>query len=481
MTIVEKTLKSQVAGGFYPSNKEDLENLLKELFSKARNEQQGKLNSVFKAMVIPHAGYIYSGLTAAHAYKYFTPKKFKKVFVLGPAHKHNFDGVAVYPQSSYETPLGISPRAEIDSSLGFHFDQEPFKGEHSVETHLPFIQYRLSEENIRLENYPITLLVYGNISPQKLAKKLDNLLDEESFLILSSDLSHFNDLETCISKDELSIQSFLEGNPDKASTADACGKMGVAAFLSTNFSRSLEGEFIHYSNSASVNGDRNRVVGYCAIGYSENLAKEPFSKDVVQLQLTPQWKNIITTEMQNDLLMTIRSSIKEFLEEKKVSDLSLMAGKYYQLNQDAATFVTLTKHDKLRGCIGSLQPHRSLLLDSVTNGIKAATEDPRFEALNINELKDIKIEVSILGTPSFLRCTSEFDLLSKIIPFQHGVIIQQGNKRATFLPQVWGQFNSKVEFLNQLCRKASIKEDAWRIPSEKIQVFVYEVFSFKEI
>ena len=116
----------------------------------------------------------------------------------------------------------------------------------------------------------------------------------------------------------------------------------------------------------------------------------------------------------------------------------------------------------------------------VVNVVRAATEDPRFEALAIDELNDIKIEVSILEQPKFLRCKSEFDLLSQIEPHKHGVIVQQGNKRATFLPQVWEKFDRKSDFMAQLCKKAGLKEDAWRLPKEKVQVFVYEVMSFTE-
>ncbi|MDX1919211.1 MAG: AmmeMemoRadiSam system protein A [Candidatus Caenarcaniphilales bacterium] len=469
-----------IAGSFYPETLYELSSLLRSLFKQARREQGDRTSSIYRTMVAPHAGYVYSGLTAAHAYKFFQPARFKKVIVLGPAHKHSFDGVAVYPQKGYSTPLGFSPRQEIDPHLGILFSDEPFQGEHSVESHLPFIQFRLLEEGIKLEDYPVTLMVYGNINSTKLAKKIEALLDNETFLILSSDLSHYHNLEIAQEKDELAMEAFLGKNPDEVLKVEACGRLGVSAFLETKFSRRLEPEFIHYSNSAAVTGDSSRVVGYCAIGYAQVASRNQSLEDIVQLTLTSNPEQSFDLDCQKEILKTIRFCIQGYLKTKKIPNFTNIECKYPHLNQDGATFVTLTINGNLRGCIGSLLPSRPLIQDLVINGIKAACEDVRFKPLTLDEIDDIKIEVSILNSPQFVRCKNEFELLDKIEAHRHGVILQQGNKRATFLPQVWEKIGNKKDFLSQLCKKAGLKTDAWRIAKERVQIFVYTVFSFGE-
>ncbi|MDJ0626482.1 MAG: AmmeMemoRadiSam system protein B [Candidatus Caenarcaniphilales bacterium] len=480
MSIAEKILKPSVAGLFYPAQADELKSMLDSLFLKAKEEQSTRISSIYKAMVIPHAGYRYSGLTAAHAYKFFQPARFKKVIVLGPAHKKSLEGLAVYPQNGYETPFGISPRQDIPKSTGIIFSKDPFEGEHSVEAHLPFIQYRLLENKISLDDYPVTLMVYGNISPKKLAKKIEHIYDDETFLVLSSDLSHFHDIETANKKDEESIEAILSHNPDNVLKAEACGRNGISAFLYTQQSRLLEPEFIHYSNSASVSGDDSRVVGYSSIGYKDSISKARSVSDVIQLYVKSDRNQSLNEDCKKELLKATRFCIKGYLKTKNIPDFSQLVHKYPFLNEDGATFVTLTSNGNLRGCIGNLISNRPLLQDLMTNAVKAACEDPRFRPVNIVELNDLKIEISILNPPQFLRCKSEFDLLNKIQPNEHGLIVQQGNKRATFLPQVWEKIPKKTDFLSQLCKKAGLKPDAWRIPRERIQLFTYTVTSFEE-
>lgn len=483
MNTASQIKQAGVAGTFYPSDRDELKTLLQTFFEQARQEQTSKITTHFKAMVIPHAGYKYSGLTAAHAYKFFNPAKFNKVIVLGPSHKKPFEGLAVHPQISYETPLGLSPRQEIDPHAGITLSEEVFEGEHSVEVHLPFIQYRLLEEHIDLEKYPITLLLYGNISPSKLAKKLEHLIDDKTFVVLSSDLSHYHDIETAKMKDEQAIEAILSGNPKDVLNIEACGRHGISAFLQTKFSRSYKPEFIHYSNSASSSGDNSRVVGYCAIAFAETQFQNyKRSDDIMELNVFADPKKVLNDDCKAEIFSCLRASLEEFLTNKTIPDFTHLSNKYPFLNEEAASFVTfnLASTGHLRGCIGSLTPHRSLLQDIVVNAIRAATEDTRFKPLTVSELADVKIEISILETPKFLRCKSEFDLLNQIEPRKHGVIVQQGNKRATFLPQVWEKFHKKTDFMAQLCKKAGLKEDAWRIAKEKVQIFLYEVSSFHE-
>jgi AmmeMemoRadiSam system protein B/AmmeMemoRadiSam system protein A len=479
MSTTIHSMQASVAGTFYPADRKELIDLLQNLFQTARTEQELKSKTKIAAVVAPHAGYVYSGLTAAHAYKMFNPARYKKVVVIGPAHHKYCEGVVTHSQSFYETPLGISPKDNIDPNLGITINDDAFIGEHSVEAHLPFLQYRLLEEGMHMHNYPITLLLYGNILPGKLAKKLDNLLDEDTFLIISSDLSHYHDLQTALSKDEEAIEAILSGNCESVMQVEACGKIGISGFLQTKFSRSYQPEFIHYSNSEAVSKDSSRVVGYCSIGFEQAFEKQSIS-EIVEFYARPDHSFFLSTEFQKDIVHFLRYCLESYLHDKTIPDIADIAKKYPQLTEEIPCFVTLNKANNLRGCIGSIQPVRSLHQDLVINCIKAACEDPRFKPMEENELADIQIEVSILGSPKFLKVRSEFELLNALEPHKHGVIIQQKNKRATFLPQVWDKVHNKIDFLNQLCRKAGLKPEAWRIPKERVQVFVYEVISFAE-
>lgn len=131
------------------------------------------------------------------------------------------------------------------------------------------------------------------------------------------------------------------------------------------------------------------------------------------------------------------------------------------LARPAASFVTLNKAGALRGCIGSLQAHRPLSDDIINNARSAAFKDPRFSPVNVGELADIVVEVSLLSTSQVLKVGTEQEALAAIRPGVDGLILQSGNRRGTFLPQVWAQLPDPAEFLNQLKLKAGLPADAW--------------------
>jgi MEMO1 family protein len=454
-TSESQVLEGNLAGKFYPKTKIELLEVLQNLFEQARKEQPNKSSRIYQAIVAPHAGYIYSGLTAAHIYKYFHPQRFKKVLLVGPAHRANFDGVVTYSEDFYQTPLGKSPNQSFDSHLGISYNNEAFKTEHSVETQLPFIQYRLNEEKIALDSYPVQMLLYGNISSDKLAKKLEHIVDQDTFVVLSSDLSHYLPAEEARNEDEDSLNKILSGNPTEAFKANACGKVGIAAFLETKFSRGLE--------------------GYCSIGFASTQRLLAQSENVMSLSLNADFANVIDRKCQVELFKTLRKALQNYISEKTIYDCSSLFKKYPFFNQEASCFVTLSKQEKLRGCIGSLLTTKPLGQDIVLNTIKAAFEDLRFAPVTLEELDELSIAISILKQIRFLKCKNEFDLMNQIEPNVHGIIVQQGNRRATFLPEVWKKIPNKSEFLSQLCKKADLNPNAWRLAKERIQIFVYTV------
>lgn len=148
------------------------------------------------------------------------------------------------------------------------------------------------------------------------------------------------------------------------------------------------------------------------------------------------------------------------------------------LQRDGASFVTLTKHGQLRGCIGSLEARRPLALDVRENAISAALYDPRFPSLRPQEMTDLHVEVSVLTSPEPLSYDGPDDLVAKLRPGVDGVVIERGFNRATFLPQVWGKLSDPHEFLRHLCLKAYLAPDAYRHPG--LDVYTYQVESFEE-
>ena len=181
----------------------------------------------------------------------------------------------------------------------------------------------------------------------------------------------------------------------------------------------------------------------------------------------------------NLLIQLAKSAIIQRLlpDEKKaapdLSDPSLL-----WLKEKRGVFVTLQKNGALRGCIGTLEPEKSLLESVQENACHAAFDDTRFSSVTLEELEDIQIEVSLLSVPEKLLYSDAQDLLARVVPFQDGVIVQKGYHRATFLPQVWEQLPDPEAFLTQLCLKARLDAHAWQ--AGDLTVFTYQVQSFTE-
>ena len=143
-----------------------------------------------------------------------------------------------------------------------------------------------------------------------------------------------------------------------------------------------------------------------------------------------------------------------------------------------ATFVTLTLGDQLKGCVGNILPKFPLYKDVINNSLSAAFADPRFPNLEKDELNNTKIEISVLSKPKRIIFDSTEDLLKKIKPFEHGIILQSSFHQATFLPQVWEDLPDKRDFLTNLSIKAGLSTDAWQDP--EIEYFYYTIEHFSE-
>jgi len=185
----------------------------------------------------------------------------------------------------------------------------------------------------------------------------------------------------------------------------------------------------------------------------------------------------LTLEEQQTLLRLARDAMTRGVKGEKILplDTSLLSA---QLREQGASFITLTVRGELRGCIGALEPYQSLAEDVCEHAVAAALEDPRFPPVMKDELSRIRIEVSRLTRPSPLDYKDADDLLSKLRPHADGVVLRDGYRRATFLPQVWEKIPDPAEFLNHLCQKMGVTEKFWR--TKHLDVFIYQVEEFHE-
>ncbi|MBD3210394.1 AmmeMemoRadiSam system protein A [Candidatus Micrarchaeota archaeon] len=186
---------------------------------------------------------------------------------------------------------------------------------------------------------------------------------------------------------------------------------------------------------------------------------------------------MLSSESKKYLLKIARKAINHYLEtgEKLQPDPASVPSP--DLIGDGACFVTLYYDDKLRGCIGTLKAHRPLVEDVVENALASAFGDPRFTMLTKSEFQGTRISISVLSRPEPLEASGPEELLKKLIPNEHGLIMERGIHRATFLPAVWKEIPDKQEFLRHLSMKAGLFPEAWKEPGVKFRVYTTEEFS----
>lgn len=463
-----------VAGQFYPADKAALNQQINLLLEKSAPERIGA--DIF-CLISPHAGYDFSGLTAAFGYKLIRNKPYKTVVIIGPSHHYGFSGISVYASGKFRTPLG---ELEVDSDFAqkiinpgqnISFIPEAFDKEHSVEAQLPFLQKTLAD-------FRIVPIVVGDCEYQILKNLSENLIKaigqrKDVLIIASTDLTHSYDYQETEIIDRLNLSYLQKMPPDelyaklKEGTARMCGGYPVAAAMLT--AKGLghnKLKILSYTNSAEVTGKKIKglwTVGYVSavMGAEEPGVAEPLKSEEVILLNTTQRKR---------LLEIARKTIEEYLSGGKRIDFKEEDGR---LKEISGAFVTLHKHKELRGCIGNIIGQKPLFETVRDMAIESATRDPRFSPVSREELKDIEIEVSVLSPLKKIAHIDEFQLGT------HGVLVRRGFAQGVFLPQVATETGwSKEEFLSYLCEhKAGLSPDAWKDPATEIFIFSAQVFS----
>ena len=426
-----------VAGLFYPRDAAALGAEVDELLGGV--EHFAPRLGFPKALVVPHAGYIYSGPVAAHAYDELWPARgiVRRVVLLGPVHRVAVRGLALPGADAFDTPLGTiaidRPALRALESLPQVVRSDPAHAlEHSLEVQLPFLQKVLGE-------FTLVPLAVGAASVAEVAQVLERLWGaQETLIVVSTDLSHYHHYERARDVDARTLARIAACASD-LDHDEACGATPLNGLLAFARNRGLIVRQLAACNSGDTAGGRDRVVGYSSFALYEAMVSLPDAGEV--------------------LLSIAKARIERALFSGETTAIQAAIEAAAWLRQSGATFVTLKKNGRLRGCIGSLQPLRPLADDIAHNALGAAFRDPRFAPLAAAEWPECSLEVSLLSTPKPVRFADEDDLLAQIAPGEDGVIIELDGRRATFLPQVWESLPERRAFMGELLRKAGLAAD----------------------
>jgi AmmeMemoRadiSam system protein B/AmmeMemoRadiSam system protein A len=462
--------KPAVAGQFYPGNAEELKAQVKHCFRKYA-KQQGRKDVV--AVIVPHAGYVFSGEVAASAFAQISPDaQYDHIFLLGPSHHVYLDKASVAKgYDYYSTPLG---RVKVDTQLcqqiiesagssgPFTFEERAHDKEHCLEVQLPFLQMRLKKMPPIV---PIIIATQRLSRLEEIAKALRPYLNGNNLFVISSDFSHYPSYEDACKVDKATAEAVLS---DKSETflktlennaqlsidslaTSACGEAAIATLLlMTEKDPSIHVQHLQYMNSGdSPYGEHDRVVGY---------------------------NSFIFTRSENAFTLS-EADRKELKTIARESIRMAFSGAHYHpdslsqtLKMKCGAFVSLHKNGHLRGCIGHFGEDVPLyqIVDSMARA--AAFEDPRFPAVTPDELKDLDIEISVLTPMKRIHDISEFTL------GKQGIYMRKGGRSGTFLPQVADEVNwTKEEFLGHCAQdKAGIGWEGWR----SADLYTYEAIVF---
>lgn len=469
--------KAAVAGQFYPDDSVALDKYFEKEFNQITIAPN---NSKVRAIIVPHAGYVYSGRTAAWGFATLREKNnYKNVFILGSSHIEAFDGATVFHGSGFETPFGL---AEINSEITgelqqnniFKFPQQYQIEDHVLEVEIPFLQYVL-EPGFKI--VPITIGTKSSYALNKIADLLRPYFNEDNLFVISTDLSHYPSYSDAVKADSAVVQSILTGDLTvfestvrsnehsgiKNYVTAICGYSAVYVLMSlTGNNKEYQFEKLKYTNSGDISGDFDRVVGYTSISVRKSdRAPEKAEKD--SFAISEDEKKIMFGIARNSIesrLSGVGYSLPDTLPEI--------------LNEKCGVFVTLHLDGKLRGCIGTFRQDRELGRNIQEMATAAAFSDPRFEPLTRDEYKNIDLEISIL-TPM-----QKIDSVDQIVLGKHGIYIKRGNMTGTFLPQVATETGWTLEeYLGHCSRdKAGIGWDGWK--DKETEIYIYEAIILEE-
>jgi len=456
ITYEPKLREPAVAGGFYPDDPAELRQMVDSYLGDAEVVCSGQ---EIGGLIVPHAGYVYSGPVAAWAFKQLGNRTYDTVILVGPSHYEAVSKASVYPCGWYRTPLGDVEVDEgismslIRTSADITYQPEAHDQEHSLEVQLPFLQEALGE-------FKIVAMAINDYDPALWTRVAGAIADccrgRRVLLVASSDLSHYHPRSDAIILDQALVSSIDACDPvglQFKARSGACELCGLAAVQTVMLACERMGygasKVLRYGDSGSYSGDVSSVVGYVSAALTRANTSSALGAGSCQ-----------------ELLKLARSSIAHYLETGQTLD--------YQTTDPGllgrgGAFVTLKKHGTLRGCIGYTLPEYPLWLAVREVAIKAACEDPRFAPLTIDELKDVEVEVSVLSRLKLVLSPDEIQI------GRDGLYIVGYGTAGLLLPQVpvengW----NRQRYLAEICNKAGLASDAWK--TSELYSFTAQVF-----
>jgi len=471
--------------GWYPADANALSRQIEGFFQKADIKP---INNVI-ALILPHAGYTYSGQTAVSGLKAIA-KQYERIIVIGPSHYLPLEEVLSVPRAThYQTPLGEIPLDVefINKLLKYSVFQNiphAHQYEHSVQIELPLLQHCQ-------EDFKLVPIVAGHCSLETINKAgtiLQSLLGPETLVIASSDFTHYGprfdyvpfkenvpeqikklDMGAYEHIARLDTKGFLEYREKTGATI--CGYVPIAILLSM-LDEGVKAELIKYTTSGQLTGDFSNPVSYLSVVFSGSWANCPeiqpqTSTSSIDLENNPG----LTEEDKKELLSLARKTISYTLQNQRipeVSDLDVTISE--AMARPRAAFVTLKKNSQLRGCIGDIFPQRPLYRSVILNAINASLNDRRFPTVTEDEFNNITIEISALTAPQ------PIDSYNEIRIGTDGVVLNKDGRSAVFLPQVAPEQGWDLDqTLTHLSLKAGLPAEAWKAGANFL-VFQADVF-----
>ncbi len=458
--MADSTRPAAAAGQFYPFSGETLAAEIEKLLSASPPIGLKRV----QAVLVPHAGYMYSGRIAAAAFRE-VGSGFQRVFILAANHSSeaDFSNVSLPPYSHYQIPGAKIPLANVVDDLLENplFQEVPAAhAKYVIEVELPFLQ-GLNRKAPR-PGFTIIPMILGKMDKEAiagLAEILSGYADERTLFVFSVDLSHFYPDRQARQLDSSTIQAILSRDDEALSRTTADGPQVLRTMVRLAELQGWESTLLKYDNSGTVSGDRSSVVGYSAIAFHE-----PFS---------------LTAAEKQKLLQLARRTIEEYLDKGDYSstDPDLLE-KHAILNIPRSVFVTLKKSGQLRGCIGDLVSPNPLHENIQFCAVRSAVNDYRFEPVSRAELDTLVISIAVLEFPTQLQADNPLQYPGLLRPGKDGVILSYNGKRSTYLPQVWEDIPNPVNFLSQLCLKQGSPSNCWQDRSAKL--YRYGALEFSE-
>lgn len=479
---------SRLAGSWYPGTKKELAEQVAGFLDGAEKKVAGRVCG----LILPHAGYRYSGRVAAAGLAQLGKQAFDRVVVIGPSHRARLDDTVSVPAAThYATPLGEVP-LDTDfiralKSIPCVVSRPPVHArEHSVQIEVPLLQQALGD-------FRLVPVVTGDLSrktAERLGKQLLGLMDDRTLVVASSDFTHYGpdfryvpfteDVEKNIRRLDMAAFDAIAGKDLAAWHAflakekpTICGRHPIAVLMAMT---GADNRFamVRYDTSGRMMNNYTNSVSYLAAAVTGRFDPAVGEKIPSPPPAHEKEKKVkLGKETRRTLLKLARSTIRYYFDHKKkptAADLGVAVTD--EMKEIMGAFVTLKLADsgRLRGCIGEYPSGKPMYQVVIDKALSSAFDDPRFPPLSPGELEKLRIEISAIYPPR------PVDSYEDIVIGTHGMILSKNGRRAVFLPQVAPEQGwDLAETLSHLSQKAGLSPDAWK-EGAQFAIFEAEVF-----